>query len=422
MTCPRIGEPSALSIGLTLVALILAIRAAAGDEGEARTLAIDADFPGGNIVLERIEGDDVYLHQDLRDTSGDWFWWYFRVRGAAGRTLTFHFTKSNVIGVRGPAVSKNGDDSWTWLGREAVDDASFSYAFSEDVDDVRFCFAIPYVEANLSEFLGRHADDPNLDVRTLCHTRKGREVRRLHLGAFDRDPAHRVLITARHHCCESIASYALEGLIEATLADTDDGEWLREHVEFMMVPFVDRDGVEDGDQGKNRKPHDHNRDYEGKSIYPSVGALRQLAPQWSGGRLRVALDLHCPYIRGPHNEVIYMVGARSEAVWKQQQAFGEILEAACAGPLPYHASDNLPFGEGWNTEKNYTGGKSCSRWASELPGVRLASTIEIPYANVAGSPVTAESARAFGHDLARAIRRYLQQLHASDSEGTPSNP
>ena len=69
------------------------------------TPEIDADFPGGNVVLERIEGDEVHLHQDPRDTAGFWFYWYFRVRARGGRTLTFHFTKGNVIGVRGPAVS-----------------------------------------------------------------------------------------------------------------------------------------------------------------------------------------------------------------------------------------------------------------------------------------------------------------------------
>jgi hypothetical protein len=31
---------------------------------------IDAAFPGGNILLNKIDGDTVSLHQDLRDTSG----------------------------------------------------------------------------------------------------------------------------------------------------------------------------------------------------------------------------------------------------------------------------------------------------------------------------------------------------------------
>jgi hypothetical protein len=409
VTCLRIEVRLTLIACMAVVVLLAAAQLGAADDPAAGPVTVDADFPGGNIVVERIEGDEIFLHQDLRDTRGDWFWWYFRVRGAAGRSLTIHFTKSNVIGVRGPAVSTDGGETWSWLGADAVKGQSFRCAVPEDAAEARFCFAIPYTEANLHQFVGRCRGNEHLRVQGLCTTRKGRDVERLHVGRLDGDPKYRVLITARHHACECMANYAAEGLLQAALADTDDGKWLRERVELMVVPFMDRDGVGDGDQGKNRKPHDHNRDYEGESIYPSVRALRELVPKWSQGSLRVALDLHCPHIRGPSNEVIYLVGSSSSAIWEQQQAFGELLEAACSGPLRYQVSDNLPFGKGWNTGKNYAAGKSCSRWASELPGVRLASTIEIPYANVAGSPTTPESARAFGRDLARTIRRYLER-------------
>jgi hypothetical protein len=42
--------------------------------------------------------------------------------------------------------------------------------------------------------------------------------------------------------------------------------------------------------------------------------------------------------------------------------------------------------------------------------VILATTIEIPYANAAGSEVNAESARALGKDLAEALAAYLKPL------------
>jgi len=377
--------------------------------GRGGDLSVDADFPGGNIIVDKIEGDDVFVHQDLRDTEGDWFFWAFRVRGAAGRTLTFHFTKSNVIGVRGPAVSTDGGRAWAWLGKEAVKAATFRYTFAGDAQEVRFCFAIPYLEADLRKFLGAHAADPHLKVGTLCRTKKGRDVELLRFGRLDGEAGQRVLVACRHHCCESLASYSLEGIIEATLAGGADGEWLREHAEFLAIPFVDKDGVEEGDQGKNRRPRDHNRDYLGESVYASVQAIRELVPPWSGGRLRVALDLHCPHIRGPHNEVIYIVGSEPKAHWEQQSQLGRILEAVQAGPLVYRASDNLPFGKAWNTGASFGGGKSFSRWAGELPGVTLSASFEIPYANAAGGTVTAEAARAFGHDLAKALRRYLEQ-------------
>ncbi|MHC4400083.1 MAG: M14 family zinc carboxypeptidase [Planctomycetota bacterium] len=399
-------------------AVALAARGAVGsDEAEDErnhpkpgVPTIDADFPGGNVIVERIKGDKVTLRQDPRDTAGFWFYWYFRVRRAARRELAFHFTGGNVLGVRGPAVSTDGGRTWGWLGADAVEEASFTYAFPEDAGDVRFCLAMPYQAANLSEFLQRHQGNPHLKVERHSTTRKGRKTQRLRLGKLEGVPDHRVLLTCRHHSCEMMAGWALEGVMAAVLADTPDGRWFREHIELAVVPFMDKDGVEDGDQGKNRKPHDHNRDYEGKSIYPSVAALKAFVPKWSQGRLRVAMDLHCPYIRGggdgpSSNERIFFVGNPSQEIWEHQQAISRILQGLQTGPLLHDPKHNLPWGQKWNTLKEP---RSCSRWMALQPGVLVATTLEIPYANVGGQTVTVESARAFGHDLAGALRRFLE--------------
>ena len=227
---------------------------------------VDADYPGGNIVVDRIEGTEVHLHQDLRDTNGWWFYWNFRVRGAAGRTLTFRFTNRNVIGTRGPAVSLDEGRTWSWLGTKTVKGASFSYVFGPAAKSVRFAFSLPYQETDLKRFLVQYEGSKHLAVHELCKTPKGRSVERIHIGKLDGQPPHRMLITCRHHACESTASYVVEGMLAALLAETDDGKWLRENVEVLVVPFMDKDGVEDGDQGKNCKPRDHCRDYAGKSL------------------------------------------------------------------------------------------------------------------------------------------------------------
>jgi hypothetical protein len=377
---------------------------------ESQAMQIDADYPGGNIVVEQIEDKTVVLRPDLRDTKGWWFYWNFRVRNADEGTWTFKFAGPNPMGVRGPAVSTDQGASWSWLGKQRVEGSSFSYAFTPEQDEIRFSFAIPYLESNLDQFRDRHRDKPCLAVKELCKSRKGRTIERIHVGPTDHEPAHRVLLTSRHHACESMGSYAVEGFLDAVLDDTEDGRWFRETVEVMAIPLVDKDGVQDGDQGKNRIPHDHNRDYLGDSIYPSVDAIRALVPVWSEGRLKAAFDLHCPWIRGAHNEVIYIVGSSDPENWKQQMMFGRILQAACQGPLPYRAADNLPFGQAWNTGSNYQDGMSCSMWTSQLQGIHLGTSFEIPYANAAGAVVDAESARAFGRDLAVAVRQYLTGL------------
>jgi len=371
--------------------------------------AIDCAFPGGNIVVEGVEGDVVRVHQDLRDTEGGWFYWCFRLRGAGGRRLRFVFTQSRAIGARGPAVSLDGGEGWRWLGAGCVDGNAFTFTVPQDAQEVRLSFAMPYQLARWEAFAAANAASPHLWTGELCRTRKGRPVPYARAGCLRTGPRHRVVVTCLHHCCEMMASYALEGLVHAVLCDADEeAEWLRRNVEFFIVPFVDLDGVEDGDQGKNRRPHDHNRDYDDGSIYPSVRAIRQAVPAWGAGRLHVAADLHCPWIDGVHNEVVYVVGSQEPALDAEQRRFSSIIEALPDRALPFSADDFLPFGVDWNAPENYSGGKGFGRWAGELPGVRLACSMEIPYANAGGSEVNQASAHAFGRDLARALCGYLR--------------
>ena len=48
--------------------------------------SIDCDFPGGNILVDRIEGDQVFLQQDIRDTTE---WWFYCVI----TSYSIHYTK-----------------------------------------------------------------------------------------------------------------------------------------------------------------------------------------------------------------------------------------------------------------------------------------------------------------------------------------
>ncbi len=392
-----------LPLFVFLVATSFAITTARADE-----LKIDAAFPGGNIIVDRIEGDAVFLRQDLRDTVGDWFYWAFRVRGAAGRTLRFTLATDKFTS-RGPAVSTDRGETWTWMGGGTVKERTFTHAFSAGADDVRFSMGMPYTEASLRRFISRHAGNPAFAVETLCQTKNGRDVELLKFGRLVGAAKWRVFFTARHHACEMMANYELEGIVEAVLAADETGKWLRENVEFRAVPFMDKDGVEAGDQGKNRRPHDHNRDYLDEPIYASVAAVKKMLPAWSDGKLRIALDLHCPTLRGRANEVIHFVGGPEADFWERATRLSTIVEARSVdGPLVFQVSDNIPFGTAWNTAANGLS-RSFATWARTIPGVRIATTIELPYAVTKGREVTADSARAFGRTLAAAIRQYLAE-------------
>jgi hypothetical protein len=127
--------------------------------------------------------------------------------------------------------------------------------------------------------------------------------------------------------------------------------------------------------------------------------------------LHLFIDLHCPSRTGGgdnpgSNQQLVFVGNPSPQQWEQVGQLSRILEQVQSGPLVYRAKHNLPYGTAWNTGKEPS---MAQRWAGSLPGVLLATTLEIPYAEVGGAPVTIESARAFGRDLARAMRRYLEK-------------
>ena len=371
-------------------------------------LAIDSNFPGGNILVTKTDGDTVELKPDMRDTMVPWFYWYFRVTGAGGRTVKFVFNKSHV-GVRGPAVSLDAGRTWKWLGAESVLEGTFSFTFPEKNNDVRFSVGMPYVHADLEGFLARHKDGPYLHRETLTRTRKGREVVALRIGDRERKARYAIGVTARHHCCEMMANHVLEGLMEGALAEDAAGRWLREHAEFLVVPFMDTDGSEDGDQGKNRSPFDHNRDYASNAPrYAEVAALKERLPAWSAGRPLVFLDLHDPALRTDIHEVLHFLEPEDAAQAMRMDRLCTLLERDQQGPILYRKAGNLRFGSGYNKIIAQPPPISAG-WARTLPNTIMGCTVEIPYANAGGCEVNAHSAREFGRDLAVALQAFLSE-------------
>ena len=377
-------------------------------------VTVDDGLPAGNIVCEGVEGDVVRVRQDVRDTTGGWFYWAMRVKGAAGRTLRFQFTDKyggGPVGVRGPVVTTDCGKTYSYpLDGKAKTD-SFAWTFAPDQDEVWFYECHPYLRADWDAFVARHEPvrGSRFVTETLCRSRRGADVPRARFGCIGREPRYRIFLCARHHCSESMASWVLEGVAEAFLADDALGTWLRENVELMMVPMTDYDGVQAGDQGKNRAPHDHNRDYT-QFLYPETRAIAEWIAGHAGGKLDVFMDVHCPWIRGKYNEWLYTPWKNPKYVPSaaNETRFSKLLEKLQCGSMRYRASDDLPFGKAWNKGVNYAQGRSAVIWAcNEVKGLRLARSLEVPFANANGAVVTPESCRDLGRDLAKAYRAFL---------------
>ena len=218
-----------------------------------------------------------------------------------------------------------------------------------------------------------------------------------------------MLLTCRHHACEATASHVMEGFLAEAAAENETAAVFRRTYTLTAVPFMDLDGVEDGDQGKGRSPHDHNRDYGLREhVYPEVAAVEELHLR---NHFFLALDLHDPAMRSDDclypevpqiqaHEHFYFNGWRSP----ENEANTEELIRWLAEELPPPCRDVYYFGFKTPPVSDDTTGLPFSYYFGADPAVTYGSTLEIPYANQAleyDSAMMRDTGRAILHALMR---------------------
>ena len=346
-------------------------------------MKITSDFIGGNIKLVKQEGDTVYLLPDLRDTAEFWFYFCFKVEDAKGKTLTFDFCDKNVIGYYGPAVSADYKN-WEWLGK-TDERTRFTYTFEDD-KPVYFAHHIPYLPEKFSRF----CDENNLKTETLCISEKGREVPCLKFGKGSKN----IILTSRHHACESTGTHVLQGVISELVREAP------EDISFLCVPFVDYDGVLDGDQGKGRAPHDHNRDYIEEPLYASVRAIKKYSTE---NGVYMAFDFHSPWHIGGRNDAVFVVhndfNDRDEV-----QRFCDIFKKYNGDDtLGYDGNDDIESGVEWNAS-----GDKPNFGAQMAKLSKMAFTLETAYFGREGFEFSHDKAVKSGIAFAKALKEFLK--------------
>lgn len=366
------------------------------------SLTISSAFPGGNIIVDSAKGDSIFIRPDQHETSVNWFHWYFSVNSLCGRTLYFKFP-SSYMARNGAALSLDSGKTWDYekYGTNWIYDQVITYAFTGSGEEVRFAMDIPYVQSDWEMFTAQHFQSPFLSLETLTVTDEGRAVEKVRLGRLDGSCDYRVLLTARHHANEAPASQVLEGLIEYVLTDTTElAVWFREHVEFFVVPFVDKDGVENGEQGKGRIPHDHNRDYSSTPLYEEVAAIMDQVPAWSEGKIRFAMDIHSPGLSSP--PIGFYTNEENGTAFCMLFDSLDVLPDTIYNPLT------------WGNNFSHPIATTCAWWAQTLDGIIAAVCMEIPFDMLNKTlPATRENLKAVGPRVLKALRLYLLNDNAT---------
>ncbi len=355
---------------------------------------IKSDFKGANIRVISAEQNMAVVEPVLRGTTLDnWFYWCFKVENAGGKTLRFEFLDQARVGYYGAAVSHDYKN-WHWqyetVGHQGN---SFTYIFGEDENEVYFAHDKLY----RPERFYHYASQNGIKLKTFCISEKGRPV-----PYVDTEKGERcIVLTARHHACESTGNYVLEGVL------ADIIQAFSKDFRIICIPFMDFDGVVDGDQGKNRFPYDHNRDYQEYQvpIYQTVRRLRELTDPLD---VKYAFDFHSPWHLGRENDTLFIPHKLHNAVGRVR-CFSELFEAEnTPDTLPHYAdNDKLPDVD-WNHSDSTTFGRFFG-----LKGAELSFTVETPYFMASETIFTPTRAKESGKAFVRALEKYEAEYAGS---------
>lgn len=238
------------------------------------TISITAAFDGGNIRMDRIDGDTVDL-AIVQDRDSDFFqWFYFRVAGVAGRTRTYRITNAGQSaypdGWPGYKVRVSTDRrTWRLIPTRYVDGV-LEFDWTGTTDLVWFAYFAPYTMEMHADLVARIAVRPGVTHRELGLSLDGQPIDCLTIGTGDKP----VWLYARQHPGETMAEWFMEGALER-LTDSSDPVTadLLTKATFHCVPNMNPDGSRRGHLRTNAVGVNLNREWATPSAERSPEVL-----------------------------------------------------------------------------------------------------------------------------------------------------
>jgi len=201
----------------------------------------------------------------------------------------------------------------------------------------------PYTYTDLNRYLSRLERDPAksklLRRRALCDTIAGNPCEVLTITNADHPHvlASRrvVVISARVHPGETVASYMMRGVIEYLLGTSGGAGALREAFIFKVIPMMNPDGVINGNYRTNLSGHDLNRRWLSprRHLHPTVWHCKELIRKFSLSHgVEMFVDLHGHSKK--MNCFIYGCASTKQLIAQRQGAAGAGYNEIPTHPTP----------------------------------------------------------------------------------------
>ena len=335
------------------------------------TLFFESRFETGNLMRATQVGErayDLQLQDDV-NTNGNKQWFYFAVQGAIpGKQYYFritNFTKSHSLYNHGMqpvlySIKAKEEDGLGWhrggtevcyfenavprrKSKRNYFTLSFSHRFNHTQDTVYFAHAYPFTYTNLNEDLRdlcRDVERAKWVTRSeLCRSVSDNAVDLLCITApapySELKKRKSVVLSARVHPGETMASYIMKGVIEMLTGPSVQAAELRQRYKFYLVPMLNPDGVVNGNYRAGIMGRDMNRQWLAPSpdTEPSIYALKNLLRKCShsGG-----VEMYCDFHGHSRKTNIFLYGCCSSA--RQQNPMAVLQQRL----FPYLLSINSP--------------------------------------------------------------------------------
>ncbi len=379
---------------------------------------IGVDFEGASLGSWQEVDAGRFVLEIRRDTNSDFARWYsFRVRSGIDTPLNFEVQNAGDVSVpeawpmNRPAVSADGGWTWGRIADTRYDGMTFAFRHTPRSDDEWIALAPVYNFSRWLAMVDEIRDHPMVDtLEVLANTLEGRPV---HLVKVT-DPAapdaekRAVWVIGRQHPAEVGGSWKGEGLLRWSLGDDPQAAEFRRRASLYMIPFMNPDGVWNGNYRVNVAGANLNREWENPdpATAPSVAAAAARIESFvaAGGDIAFFADLHSFTIL--RKNFFFYAGADRAPPERVQE-----VEALMARFEEINGDFTRDGSEPSADERRFARG-----WIHETFGVQ-AVTFESAYQDVtygphAGMFMTPERYMALGEGLGGAVAEVLFAIAA----------
>lgn len=257
------------------------------------SITITSAFDGGNIHVLRMGDNDADL-EIVKDRDSDFYqWFYFRVAGAKGRTLTLRIV--NAAGSAYPMGwpgyrARVSRDRETWVLADATTytDGVLTITHQATSDLTWFAYFAPYPIERHNALIARYAAMDGVSHRALGQSIDGQPIDCLTIGQGPKP----VWLYARQHPGETMAEFWMEGALERLTDPTDRvSAALRDKAIFHIVPNANPDGSSRGHLRTNAVGVNLNREWAAPTPEKSPEVLAILSAMDATGVV-FAMDVH----------------------------------------------------------------------------------------------------------------------------------